>query len=238
MFMILDSLSQFSNESWSGTSEGSRQFDSWTDYSRFKISTNGWETRILTVNGILRAWIYFAIIKTYQHAYVWSIYKWKSFTCQQTPVQCLLTLPYHWYMDEQFYRSLYFTYLPYPYFRMGICWLCTCYKVISWSPHGRKHLLYNKRGTGRLWNIADSTISSMIKDQIWGGPLTCYKWKRDGLEWTAHILQLCISDGFKNNAPINRALVAAWKLVGHFYPSTLATAKPFTISDEHESAKT
>ena len=46
-----------------------------------------------------------------------------------------------------------------------------------------------------------------------------------GMNYSAHILQICISDGFKNNASIDRALDAARKLVGHFHHSTLATAE-------------
>ena len=38
---------------------------------------------------------------------------------------------------------------------------------------------------------------------------------------SAHILQLCIADGFKNNMSIDRALGAARKLVGHFHHSAL-----------------
>jgi len=45
-----------------------------------------------------------------------------------------------------------------------------------------------------------------------------------GVNCSAHILQLCINDGFKNNASIDRALGAARKLVGHLHNSTLATA--------------
>jgi len=43
-----------------------------------------------------------------------------------------------------------------------------------------------------------------------------------GVNFSAHILQLCINDGFKDNAAIDRALGAACKLVGHFHYSTLA----------------
>ena len=46
-----------------------------------------------------------------------------------------------------------------------------------------------------------------------------------GVNCSAHILQLCINDGFKNNTSIDRALGAARKLVGHFHHSTLATAE-------------
>ena len=42
---------------------------------------------------------------------------------------------------------------------------------------------------------------------------------------SAHMLQLCISDGFKSRTSIDRALGAARKLVGHFHCSTLATAE-------------
>ena len=42
---------------------------------------------------------------------------------------------------------------------------------------------------------------------------------------SAHMLQLCISDGFKSTTSIDRALGAARKLVGHFHRSTLATAE-------------
>jgi len=45
-----------------------------------------------------------------------------------------ISLITEWCMDKQFHRSLYFTYLSFPYFTVGICWLCTCYKSISWSP--------------------------------------------------------------------------------------------------------
>jgi len=53
-----------------------------------------------------------------------------------------------------------------------------------------------------------------------------------GVNCSAHILQLCISDGFKNNAPINRALFAACKLVGYFHHSTLATAELYKTQSQ------
>ena len=46
-----------------------------------------------------------------------------------------------------------------------------------------------------------------------------------GVNCSAHILQLCIGDGFKNNTSIDRALGAACRLMGHFHHSTLATAE-------------
>ena len=46
-----------------------------------------------------------------------------------------------------------------------------------------------------------------------------------GVNCSAHILQLCISDDLRNNASINRALGAACKLVGHFHHSTMAMAE-------------
>ena len=46
-----------------------------------------------------------------------------------------------------------------------------------------------------------------------------------GVNCSAHILKLCISDGSRNNASIDRALGAAHKLVGHFHHNTLATAE-------------
>ena len=79
------------------------------------------------------------------------------------------------------------------------------------------------------YEIADSTVSSIVHDQ--GSNM---RRATDLLQiekgWTrvncsAHILQLCIGDGFKNNASIDRALGAARRLVGHFHHSTLAMAE-------------
>jgi len=46
-----------------------------------------------------------------------------------------------------------------------------------------------------------------------------------GVNCSAHILQLCINDGFKDNASIDRVLGVARKLLGHFHHSTLALAE-------------
>ena len=53
-----------------------------------------------------------------------------------------------------------------------------------------------------------------------------------GVNCLAHILQLCISDGFKNNAAINRTLFAVHKLVGYFHHSTLATAEQYKTQSQ------
>ena len=72
-------------------------------------------------------------------------------------------------------------------------------------------------------------VSSIVHDQgsnrRWATDLLRIEkgWAR--VNYSAHILQLRISDGFKNNASIDRALGAARKLVGHFHHSTLATAE-------------
>ena len=79
------------------------------------------------------------------------------------------------------------------------------------------------------YKIADSSVSSIVHDQ--GSNMRCATdllqiekgWT--GVNCSAHILQLCIADGFKNNTSIDRALGAARKLVGHFHHSTLATAE-------------
>ena len=74
------------------------------------------------------------------------------------------------------------------------------------------------------YKIADSSVSSIVHDQ--GSNM---RRATDLLQiekgWTevncsAHILQLCIADGFKNNTSIERAIGAACKLVGHFHHST------------------
>ena len=49
----------------------------------------------------------------------------------------------------------------------------------------------------------------------------------NGICSSAHMLQLCISNGFKSTTPIDRAFGAACKLVGHFHHSTLTTAEPY-----------
>ena len=60
-----------------------------------------------------------------------------------------------------------------------------------------------------------------------------------GVNCSAHILQLYISDGFKNNASIDRALGTARKLVGHSHKGTLAMAELHKQqSHEYGSAKT
>ena len=71
----------------------------------------------------------------------------------------------------------------------------------------------------------------MIKNQTWSGPLTCDKWKI-GMNCSASILQLCISDGFKNNAPNNRALVVVHKLFGHFHHKMLARAELYKTQSQ------
>ena len=79
------------------------------------------------------------------------------------------------------------------------------------------------------YKIVDYTVSSIVHDQ--GSNMrqatdmfkTEKGWAR--VNRLAHILQLCISDGFKNNASIDIALCAARKLLSHFHYSTLATAE-------------
>ena len=79
------------------------------------------------------------------------------------------------------------------------------------------------------YGIADSTISNIVHDQgsnmRWATDLLQMEKEWVGVNCSAHIFQLCISNGFKNNAPINRTLVAAHKLVGHFHCSSLATTE-------------
>ena len=65
----------------------------------------------------------------------------------------------------------------------------------------------------------------MIKLNIrWATDLLRIEKEWTGVNCSAHILQLCIGDGFKSNGSINRALGAACKLVCHFHHSTLAMA--------------
>ena len=79
------------------------------------------------------------------------------------------------------------------------------------------------------YKILDSGVSSIVLDQG-------YNMRRasdilfNEKGWisvccSAHMLQLCISDGFKSTTSIDKALGAARKLVGHFDRSTLATAE-------------
>ena len=79
------------------------------------------------------------------------------------------------------------------------------------------------------YKIADSTVSSIVHDQGSNMRRATALLQSEkgwtGVNCSAHILQLCISDGFKNNASIDRAIGAAQKLVGHFHHSTLATAE-------------
>ncbi|XP_065892775.1 E3 SUMO-protein ligase ZBED1-like [Dysidea avara] len=79
------------------------------------------------------------------------------------------------------------------------------------------------------YEIADRTVSSIVRDQgsnmRRATDLLQIEKGWAGVNCSAHILQLCISDGFKNNTSIDRALGAARKLVGHFHHSTLATAE-------------
>ena len=79
------------------------------------------------------------------------------------------------------------------------------------------------------YEIADSTVSSIVHDQgsnmRRATNLLQIEKGWTGVNCSAHILQLCIGDGFKNNASIDRALGAARKLVSHFHHSTLATAE-------------
>ena len=80
----------------------------------------------------------------------------------------------------------------------------------------------------KAYKIADSTVSSIVHDQ--GSNMrratNLLQIERGwtGVNCSAHILQLCIGDGFKNSAFIDRALGAACNLVSHFHHSTLATA--------------
>ena len=80
-----------------------------------------------------------------------------------------------------------------------------------------------------VYEIADSTVSSIAHDQgsnmRWATNLLQIEKGWTGVNCSAHILQLCIGDGFKNNASIDRVLGAARKLVSHFHHSTLATAE-------------
>ena len=80
------------------------------------------------------------------------------------------------------------------------------------------------------YKIPDSGMSSIVHDQGYNmRQASDILFNEKG--WisvccSAHMLQLCISDGFKSTTCIDRALGAAKKLVGHFHHSTLATAEP------------
>ena len=79
------------------------------------------------------------------------------------------------------------------------------------------------------YEIPESSVSSIVHDQ--GSNMRrasdlLYNEKGwNSICCSAHMLQLCISDGFKSTTSIDRALGAARKLVGHFHHSTLATAE-------------
>ena len=79
------------------------------------------------------------------------------------------------------------------------------------------------------YEIPESSVSSIVHDQ--GSNMRrasdlLYNEKGwNSICCSAHMLQLCISDGFKSTTSIDRALGAARKLVSHFHHSTLATAE-------------
>ena len=103
-------------------------------------------------------------------------------------IRRVLTLPHHWYMDEQFYRNkiaLYFTYLSFPYFIVGIRWLCTCYKSFP-DHYTGENISSTIKEVLESYEIADCTVSNIVHDQgsnmRWATDLL-----RDGPEWTVQL---------------------------------------------------
>ena len=91
------------------------------------------------------------------------------------------------------------------------------------------------------YEIPDSGVSSIVHDQ--GSNMRrasdiLFNEKGWISVWcSTHMLQLCISDGFKSTTSIDRALGAARKLVGHFHRSTLATAELYKQQVEMNMGK-
>ena len=79
------------------------------------------------------------------------------------------------------------------------------------------------------YQIPDSGVSSIVHDQgsnmRRASEILFNKKGWISVCCSAHMLQLCISNGFTSTTFIDRALGAARKLVGHFHLSTLATAE-------------
>ena len=92
--------------------------------------------------------------------------------------------------------------------------------------HTKENISSTIKEVLEAYEIADSTVSSIVHDQgsnmRRATNLLQIEKGWTGVNCSAHILQLCIGDGFKNNASIDRA---ARKLVSHFHHSTLATAE-------------
>ena len=85
------------------------------------------------------------------------------------------------------------------------------------------------------YEILDRSVSSIVHDQRSNmrraSDILFNDKGWNSIGCSAHILQLCIGDGFKVTATIDRTLGAARKLVGHFHRSTLATAELYRQQD-------
>ena len=80
-----------------------------------------------------------------------------------------------------------------------------------------------------LYEIADRSVGNIVHDQGLNmrraSDILFSDKGWNSICCSAHMLQLCISGGFKATTTIDRALGAARKLVGHFHRSTLAIAE-------------
>ena len=106
--------------------------------------------------------------------------------------------------------------------------MCACYKS-SPDHHTGENVCSTIKVILESYEISDRTVSSIVHNQESNmrraTNLLQVEQGWAGVNCSAHILQLCINDGFKNNASIDRALGAARKLVSNFYQSTLAMAE-------------